>query len=136
MWNKLVYLMRRNARVLSLGLHYFSFFYKFFLLLLYTMNEDRHKILVAFVFSMAVHRVIAMCSSWTRWKYDDWPPFRALWKCENEFFIGAILWRFTKPTMPTLELVKNGRVDVLSPMSSNYSMTSILTEFENIYRKI
>jgi hypothetical protein len=38
--------------------------------------------------------------------------------------------------MPTLELVKNGRVDVLSPMSSNYNMTSILTEFENIYRKI
>jgi hypothetical protein len=30
--------------------------------------------------------------------------------------------------MPTLELVKNGRVDVLPPLSSNHSMTSILTE--------
>jgi hypothetical protein len=30
----------------------------------------------------------------------------------------------------TLELVKNGRVDVLSPMSSKHSMSSILTEFE------
>jgi len=35
--------------------------------------------------------------------------------------------------MSTLELVKNGRVDVLSPMSANHSMSSILTEFLKIY---
>jgi hypothetical protein len=35
--------------------------------------------------------------------------------------------------MSTLELIKNQRVDVLSPMSSNHIMYAILTEFENTY---
>jgi hypothetical protein len=38
-------------------LFYFLFF--FFLLLLHTMDEHKHKILVAFVFTMAMHRMIA-----------------------------------------------------------------------------
>jgi len=77
-----------------------------------------------------------MCSSWTRWKYDDWPPFCALWRCENDIFIGAILWRFIKPIMSTLELVKSGRVDVLSPVSSNHSMSSIHRIWKKIVEKI
>jgi len=37
----------------------FYFFFSFFSLLLRTMDEHQHKILVAFVFTMAMHRVIA-----------------------------------------------------------------------------
>jgi len=38
--------------------HVFIFFFSF-LFLLRTMNERRHKILVALIFIMAMHRVIA-----------------------------------------------------------------------------
>ncbi len=78
---------------------------------------------------------IVICSSWTRLNYDNSPPFCALWRCEIALFIGANLWRLTKPAMSTLELVKNGRVDVLLPMSSNHNMFSIFTEFEKKYFK-
>jgi len=115
-------------------------FLLFFKLLLHTMNEHRHKILVGFFYygrasSDFTSSCIVMCSFWTRLKYDDWPLFCALWRCENALFTGATLWRFIKPAMSTLELIKNQRVDVLSPMSSNHIMSAILTEFENIYNR-
>ncbi len=40
-------------------------------------------------------------------------PFHALWKAENAF-LAITFWGSTKLAMSTLELVKNGRVGVLS----------------------
>jgi len=71
-----------------------------------------------------------MSSYGTTLKYDDSPSFCALWKFENVLFIGITLCGCTKLVMSTLELVKNGRIDVLSLMSSIHSMSSILIEFE------
>jgi hypothetical protein len=40
------------------------------------------------------------------------------------------LWGFTKPTMSILEFIKNKGVGVLSTISSIYSMSSMLTKFD------
>ncbi len=50
-------------------------------------------------------------------------------KFENAL-LPTTLWGFTKPTMSILELVKNKGVGVLSTMSSIYSMSSMLTKFD------
>ncbi len=76
--------------------------------------------------------------SLVNWRFNFWlfappfdsPPFHTLGKAENAFLLATTLWRCTKPTMLILELDKNGKVGVLSTISSIHSLSSILTKFE------
>jgi hypothetical protein len=54
----------------------------------------------------------------------------ALAMSKNAFLLVPTLRGFTKPTMSTLELVKNGGVGVLLTMSSIHNMFSTFTKFD------
>jgi hypothetical protein len=77
------------------------------------------------------------CSTCENWYFNfslsvpplDSTSFHALGKARNAL-LATTLWGSTKLAMPTLELVKNGRVSVLSIMFSLHNMSFTFTKFE------